>query len=174
MIATPMPDKPHWLHAEETGHEELAESVFASLMAEIPSVEPSAAFVDRAVHAAWRARSRRRRVTRLAYIAGAASIVVAGAGSIYELAGPATTLAARVTVAFSHVLIWFLKSASAGAGWWSIAERVGTAVGDALASPSASASIAAFEVIALLALYALQRLLGQELRRPTEAEEEKA
>ena len=73
-----MPDKPHWLHAEESGHEELAESAFASLVAEIPSVEPSAAFVDRAVHAAWQARSRRRRVTRLAYIAGALSIAHGG------------------------------------------------------------------------------------------------
>ena len=169
-----MPDKPHWLQAEESGHEELAESAFASLMAELPSVEPSAAFVDRAAHAALRARSRRRRVTRLAYIAGAVSIAAAGAGLIYELAGPATTLAARVTVAFSHVLIWFLTSASAEAGWWSLAERVGTAVGDALASPSASASIAAFEMIALLALYALRRLLGQELRRPTKIGQEEA
>jgi len=169
-----MPDKPHWLRAEQSGDDNLAESMFASLMAEIPSVEPSAAFVDRAVHAAWQARSRRRRVTRLAYIAVALTILVAGAGSIYELAGPATALAARVAVAFSQALVWLLTSASAGAAWWSIAERVGTAVGDAIASPSASASIAAFEVIALLALYALHRLLGQELRRPTEAEEEKA
>jgi len=168
-----MPDKPHWLHAEETGHDDLAESAFASLIAELPSVEPSAAFVDRAVNAAWQARSRRRRITRLAYIAGALSIAVAGAGSIYELAGPATILAARLTVAFSHLLVWLLTSAGAGAGWWSIAERIGTAVGDAIASPSASASIAAFEMIALLALYALQRLLGEELRRPSKVGDEK-
>jgi hypothetical protein len=164
-MARPMPDKPHWLRAEESGPDDLAESAFASLMAEIPSVEPSAAFVDRAVHAAWKARNRRRRVTRVAWIAGALTIAVAGAGSIYELAGLATTLAARVTVACSHALVWLLTSASAGAGWWSLAERVGTAVGDALASPSASASIAAFEMIALLALYALHRLLGEELNR---------
>ena len=48
------------------------------------------------------------------------------------------------------------------------------AVGDAIASPSASASIAAFEIIALLALYALERLLGQELRRPSKVGQEKA
>jgi hypothetical protein len=173
-MARPTPDKPHWLHSEQAGHEELAESAFARLIAEIPSVEPSAAFVDRAVHTVWQARSRRRLVTRLAYIAGALSIAIAGAASIYELAGPATTLAARVAVAFSHVLVWLLTSTSAGAGWWSIAERVGTAVGDAVASPSASASIAAFEMIALLALYALQRLLGQELRRPSKVGQEKA
>ena len=169
-----MPDKPHWLHAEESGQEELAESAFARLISEIPSVEPSATFVDRAVHAAWQARSRRRRVTLLAYIAGAVSIAAAGAGSIYELAGPATTLAARVTVAFSHVLIWFLTSANVGAAWWSFAARVGTAVGDALASPSASASIAAFEMIALLALYALHRLLSQDLPPPSKVGEEES
>lgn len=167
-MATPMPDKPHWLRAEESGQEELAESAFARLMAEIPSVEPSAAFVDRAVHAAWQARSRRRRMTRVAWIAGALSVAAAGAGLIYELAGLAatglaTTLAARATVALSHLLVWLLTSPSAGAGWWSLAERIGTAVGNVIASPSASASIAAFEIVALLALYALQRLLGGEL-----------
>lgn len=169
-----MPDKPRWLHAEETGHEELAESAFARLINEVPSVEPTAVFVDRAVHAAWQARSRRRLRTRLAYITGAVSIAVAGAGSIYELSGLATALAARVTVAFSHALVWLLTSASVGAAWWSIAERVGTAVGDAIASPSASVSIAAIEMIPLLALYALHRLLSQERRRPSKVEEEKA
>jgi hypothetical protein len=71
-------------------------------------------------------------------------------------------------------LVWFLTSTSAGAAWWSIAERVGTAIGDAIASPSASASIAVFEMIALLALYALRRLLGQELRPPGKAGQERA
>ena len=169
-----MPDKPHWLHAEQAGHEELAESAFASLIAELPSVEPSAAFVDRAVHAAWQARNRRRLVTRLAYIAGALSIAIAGAASIYELAGPANDSRRahhRSPLARLGVV---LTSTSAGAGWWSIAERVGTAIGNAIASPSASASIAAFEMIALLALYALERLLGQELRRPSKVGQEKA
>ena len=169
-----MPDKLHWLDVEQDGHEELAESAFASVVAELPSLEPSAAFVDRAVHAAWQVRSRRRLVTRLAYIAGAVSIAMAGGGSIYELAGPATTLAARTTVVFSHVLVWLLTSAGAGAAWWSIAERVGTAAGEAIVSPSASVSIAAFEMIALLALYALRRLLSQKLRRPSKVGEEKA
>jgi len=169
-----MANKSHWLSAEESGREDLAEDAFARLIAEIPSVEPSAAFADRAVRAAWQARNRRRRVTHLAYVAAAVSIAVLGAGAIYEFAGPATALAARATVAFSRALVWLLTSASVGAGWWSVAERVGTAVGDAIASPSASASIAAFEVIALLALYALRRLLGQELRRPNNAGHEEA
>ena len=66
-----MPDKPHWLRAEETGQEELAESAFARLVADLPSFEPSSAFVDRAAHAAWRARIRRRLVTRVACVAAA-------------------------------------------------------------------------------------------------------
>lgn len=169
-----MPDKPDWLRSEESGQEELAESAFARLIAGIPSVEPSSAFVDRAVHAAWQARSRRRLAMRLAYVAAALSVAVTGAGLIYELAGPATTVAARVTVAFSQALVWLLTSASAGAGWWSIAERIGAAAGDAIASPSAAVWIAAFEITALLALYALRRLVGQELRRPTQIGQEEA
>ena len=169
-----MPDKPHWLQAEESGKDELAEGAFARLIAELPSLQPSAVFVDRAVSAAWQAHRRRRLMTRLSYIAAGVSIAILGAGSIYVLAGPATALAARVAVTFSHILIWCLTSASAGAGWWSFAERVGTAVGDAIASPFASVSIAAFEMIALLALLALRRLLGQELQRPGNVGHEEA
>lgn len=167
-----MPDQPHWLRAEETGQEDLAENAFARLIAELPSVEPSSAFVDRAVQAAWQARSRRRLVTRLAWVAAALSVAVAGAGLIYEFAGAATTLAARITVSLSQLLVWLLTSMTAGAGWWSIAERVGMAVGEAIASPSAAVSIAAFEMIALLALYMLRRLLGQELPKPSNAAQE--
>jgi hypothetical protein len=169
-----MPDQPHWLRAEETGQEELAERAFARLIAELPSVEPSSGFVDRAMHAAWQARRHRRQARRLAWTAATVSITALGAGLIYELAGPATTLAARVTVSLSHVLVWLLTSTTAEAGWWSIAERVGTAVGNAIVSPSAAVSIAGFEMIALLALYALRRLLGQELRRPSNAGQEAA
>lgn len=154
-----------WLQAEQSGQDELAEMMFARLVAEMPPIEPSADFVDRTVRAAWQARSRRRLARRLALVAAALLVSIAGAGSIYMLAAPATGLIVRGSVAFAHGLVWFLTSASEGVRWWSIAERVGTAARDTVAVPSTAAAIAAVEMIALLAIYAFRRLLGQELEQ---------
>lgn len=167
-----MPNEPerldaerHWLKAEERGEDELAERMFARLVTEMPAIEASAGFVDRTVQAAWRARARRRIVRRAALIAAGLLITVAGAGSLYELTPLAVSLVVRATVVFSHTLVWFLASASAGFRWWRIAEQIGTAVSGAIAGPRASAGVAVMGMIALFAIYVFQRLLSEDFRR---------
>jgi len=108
-----------WLQAEQSGQEELAEMMFARLVAEIPTVGPSTDFVARTVRAAWQGRRRRRLVRRFALIA-AAVLFIAGVGTIYELIVPGIGLAARGAVLFSHGLVWLLSSASEGVRWWRI------------------------------------------------------
>jgi hypothetical protein len=154
-----------WLKAEERGEDQLAETMFARLVAEMPAVEASAEFVDRTAQVAWRARSRRRVVRRLALIAAGLLISIAGAGAFYELTPLAVSLVVRATVVFSHALVWFLASTSAGVRWWRIAEQIGTAVSSAMAGPRASAGVAAVGMIALFAIYVFQRLLGEDLRQ---------
>jgi hypothetical protein len=160
-----MTNERQWLHAEQSGREELSEKIFARLVAEMPPIEPNADFVNRTVRAAWQARTRRRLLMRLALISAALSISIVAVGSIYELRALAIGLVARSTVAFSHALVWLLTSASEGTRWWWIAERIGTAAGDTLASPSTAATIAGIEMVALLAIYAFDRLLSEDLRR---------
>jgi len=160
-----MTNERQWLHAEQSGQEELSERIFARLVAEIPPVEPSADFVNRTVRAAWQARIRRGLVTRLALISAALSISIVAVGSIYELRALAMGLVVRSTVAFSHALVWLLTSASEGTRWWWIAERIGTTARDTLASPSAAATIAGIEMLALLAIYAFTRLFAEDLQR---------
>ena len=154
-----------WLKAEERGEDELAETMFARLVAEMPAIEASAEFVDRTAQAAWRARTRRRVVRRLALIAAGLLISIAGVSSFYELTPLAIRLVVRATVMFSHALVWFLASANEGIKWWRIAEQIGTAVSSAMAGPRASAGVAAIGMIALFAIYVFQRLLGEDLRQ---------
>ena len=154
-----------WLKAEERGEDQLAETMFARLVAEMPAVEASAEFVDRTAQVAWRARSRRRVVRRLALIAAGLLISIAGVSSFYELTPLAIRLVVRATVMFSHALVWFLASANEGIKWWRIAEQIGTAVSSAIAGPRASAGVAAIGMIALFAIYVFQRLLGEDLRQ---------
>jgi hypothetical protein len=101
---------------------------------------------------------------RFARIAAALLIGVATLGSMYELSALAVGLAARGTVVFSHGLVWFLTSASAGARWWWIAERIGTAVSETIRTPSTAAAVVAAEMIVLLAIYAFRQLVQNELR----------
>jgi hypothetical protein len=162
---TAMTNERQWLHAEQSGQEELSERMFARLVAEMPSIEPSADFLDRTVRAAWQARTRRRLIRRVTLIAAALLMSIGGVGAIYELTGLATSLIARATVMFSRGLVWFMTSAAEGARWWWIAERIGIAARDTLAAPSAAASIAAIEMLALLAIYAFARLLAEDLQR---------
>lgn len=162
---TSMPNERQWLQAEQTGQDELAERIFARVVAEMPPIESSTDFVNRTVQRAWQARTRRRRVRRVALVAAALLITTAVVGSMYELATLAMGLVVRSTVVFSHGLVWLLTSAGEGARWWWIAERIGAAVRDTIADPSAAATVAAAEIVGLLAIYAFQRLLGADLER---------
>jgi hypothetical protein len=160
----PTPDERQWLQAEQSGQEELAEIMFARLVAQLPAIEPSMAFVDRAVQAAWRTRTHRRRA-RVALVAAAALIATAGIAAAYAVAPFAMGFIVRGTVTVSHGLVWLLTSAGEAARWWWIAERIGTAVRDVISAPSAAAAIAVAEIILLLAIYAFRHVLGKDYER---------
>ena len=133
--------------------------MFAGLVAGMPAIEASAAFVDATAEAAWQARRRRRAATRTAAIAAGLAAAAGGLGAIYELRAPAASLVARGTVAMAEGLVWLATSVGEGARWWWVAERIGTAASDAFAAPAA-AGLAAAGMIALAAIYALQQLTG--------------
>ena len=156
-----MPNDRQWLQAEHSGEDDLAEMLFARLVAEIPPIDAGPDFVGRTVQAAWRSRTRRRFVKALAGVVAVLSIGFAAFGSMYELRGLAVALIARGAAVFSHGLVWLLTSASAGVRWWWIAERIGTAVSGTIAAPSAAAAVAAMEMIALLAIVALKQLVHE-------------
>ena len=153
-----MKDHRDWLQAEQAGDDAMAEKIFAGLLTEMPSIEPGAAFVDRTVQAAWQARNRRRILRLLAAAAAALLLGTATIGSLYEAGDLILGLTVRGVVAFSHGLVWLLTSAGEGARWWWIADRIGTAIGATIATPSSVAALAAGEVTFLLALYAFRHL----------------
>src|SRR4051794_20357582 len=105
-----MPKEPDWLQAERSGDDDLAEMLFAKLVAGMPPVQPSAAFVDRTVRTVWRPRTRHLRLTRAALIATVLTVVVfavaAYAGSVNGLTVLAASVGARCTVVLLHGLVW--------------------------------------------------------------------
>jgi hypothetical protein len=157
-----MPNDRDWLRAEQEGEDALAETMFAHLMADLPPVEPGAEFVRRTAQAAWRARARRRLMTRLAGTAAALVVGLSTMGAMLESRAVAVSLAARGAALLSHGVVWLLTSAGQGAGRWSLAERIGTAVNETIAAPRTAAGVAAAEMIILAAIYALGKLVRGE------------
>jgi hypothetical protein len=158
-----MPNHRDWLRAEQSGQDELAETMFARMVAEMPAVEPGADFVGRTVQTVWRARARRRVVVRVARVAAALLFGAATLGSMYALSVLAGGFIVRGAAELSHGFAWLVASIGEGARWWWIAERIGTAVGVSVSSPLTAAAIATAEMIALLAMYAFRRLVWSEL-----------
>lgn len=152
-----MRKEPDWLQAERSGQNEIAEAMFARIVAGMPLVPPSADFVDRTVQAVWRARARRRLFTRVAVITAA---LLAGIGYMVTMLDAGVS--AQVAILLTHGVVWLLTSASEAVKWWWIAERVGIAIGDTVTAPSTAAAIAAVEMAILLAIYAYHQLLDED------------
>ena len=151
-----------WLASEQEGRDDLAEFAFARLMAGLLPVEPSPAFVERAVQAAWQ---RRVRQQRLAWVARAAAVLVVLAGGGVGLVAFGAVLigaAADGVVAGVQGLVWTANAVGGGLRWWSLLENVGSAVGTAVATPQTTAVLVALELMGAMAVYGIQRLLGDE------------
>jgi hypothetical protein len=149
-----------WLTEEQAGHEDAADAAFVQLFSSMPRVEPGPAFVDAAVTAAWRWRARRRRLlvagsaAALLLVAVAAAIALAGAPQI------ATGVVKGVALTGSRLLPWLVAYATVAMdSWWTLA-RVGGVIASALLTPTRAVAIVGFELVGLLAFYALQRVTG--------------
>jgi hypothetical protein len=152
-------DTRQWLEAEREGREGLAELTFARLMSELPPVEPSPVFVGAIVHRVARRQAQGRVVGWLARVA---AVILIAAGSVvvmYVLGAFAVGAIARGSSLLSEGLLWLMRSTGDGIQWWSVAARVGTAIGQSLMTPRTVAAIVAIE---LLGIYALQRILSTE------------
>jgi hypothetical protein len=158
-----MADRTHlerWLGAEESGQDDAADEALVHLFAAIPKVEPTPAFVQQAVAAAWQWRARRR---RLVVSAWAAMLVLVLAGvAIAYFASPRLATAGVKALAFasSHAVPWLVAYATVAMNWWWTLAHVGGVVASALVTPARAAAVVGVELFGILAFFALQRIAG--------------
>jgi len=152
-----------WLSSEHLDHEGAAHEAFSRVFAALPAVEPSEDFVRRAVHMAWQARARRRRVTVYAGLAaslvGAATAGVAAYGLLGEASGWLLTTIATTAARSTGPLLFALTMAI---DWWAAMIHVGSLMAGVVGLPQGAAVLLALEVAGGGALYALHRLLRAE------------
>lgn len=151
-----------WLDAEQHGRDDVAELAFARLVAELPPIEPSPDFVSRAVHTAWRARARRRLISRLARVAAGVLIAAASLALTYAVGIFIAGALVRSTVMSAHGLVWLMTTVGEGVRWWCIAERLGSAAGETIAAPQTTMVMAVIELVGAMAIYAFQRVLRDD------------
>lgn len=151
-----------WLDAEQEGREDLAELTFARLMSELRPIEPSEAFVGAVVHQAMRVHARRRMVQQLARVAAVILIAGVSIATMLALSSVAVGALGRGTALLSDGLLWLVSSAGDGVKWWSLAARVGGAIGESLITPRTAAAIVTIELLGVSAIYALHRVLRNE------------
>jgi hypothetical protein len=151
-----------WLAEEASGHEDAADAAFAHLFAAVPKVEPNPAFVEQAVTAALRWRTRRRRLVAFAW---AATILLVAAGVGIALFG-APRIATSVIKGFAFVsgraVPWLLAYTTVAMSWWLTLGHVGSVIASALITPARAVALVGVELVGLLAFYALQRIAGAE------------
>jgi len=139
-----------------------ADAAFERLFATLPAVEPSPAFIQAAVDAAWQARARHVRIQRFALTAAASLVVFVGV--LFALAGPPQWLLLMSAEIATGTVMAFVWSATAVAEFWTLMLRGGSAVARVVAMPQTMALLVTAEVLGGLALYTLHRLLREDIR----------
>jgi hypothetical protein len=154
-----------WQVAEAVGRDEDADAefrlVFSSTVADADVHESFTARTMEAVAEAAAVEARRVRRVRRASIAAAIATLVTGA---YFGAGFVASLVSTIVVGGFDLLIGVVVrtagAAQTGADVWSVLSGVGREAASFAANPTVTMTLIALQGIAVLALLALQRLLG--------------
>ena len=156
-----------WHAAEGAGRDEEADAEFQAVFgAVVPQQGVSAGFTARTMEAVAAAatrelvRTRRLRAGMIAAgIAGAVLAAYFGAGLTVRLG---SGLVARTFDLLIGLVVKMAGAAQTGADVWSMLSSVGQAAAAVAGNPTVTAMLFALQAIALIALFALQRLLGAD------------
>jgi hypothetical protein len=156
-----------WRALEEEGREEDADAAFGSMFRDAVQQPPvslefaartMAAVVEAAERDALRARRSRRILGPLGLAAAASLLYVSGG---FLVSAFSTSVVWTVNALVTSI-VGLATNADAGADLWSIARSLGRAAAAFIASPTVTVTIIAAQGIAMVALIALQRLLGSD------------
>ena len=151
----------HWLSSEEQGLDDAADAAFQHVFAAVRAVEPSSDFVRRTVEAAWRARTRRRRIVLVSGLAASVLVALTAYGIFGIAGGRLLSIAAAVATNFAASLV---AVGTTTVEWWFAFARASSAVAGIVAAPQNAIVLLSIELVGIAALYMLQRLLRAEVR----------
>lgn len=156
-----------WRAVEDAGREDDADAAFGAMFRETVQQPPvSLDFAARTMTAVAAAAERdalRARRTRQILVpvgmAAAASLLYVSGGFLISAFSASVVWAVNALVGS---IVGLATNADAGAGLWAIARSLGRATAAFMSSPTVTITIIAAQGIAMVALIALQRLLGSD------------
>lgn len=149
-----------WAATEQDGRDEDADAAFRALFSAVPSRAPSGTFRDRVAQATALAAVRRARLARLAVLAGIAcgiALTVVFLMQIPRLVQASLDLVIGAIVSTTLAL-------SRGVDVWTLLARIARTVGSVVVTPQGTYALSGLGLIAIGALYGLQRMLELEER----------
>ena len=156
-----------WLESEAAERHDDADAVFAELLRPAAGAKrPSPDFAARTMAAVAIAReSDRRRARRVRRIVVPVS-VLAGAAVVYASSGLILTAFSAIVVRMLDVLVstvvGLATTTPAGGDLWTLVTSLGRAGAALLTNPAITTTILALQLVAAMALVALQRLLRSD------------
>ena len=154
-----------WLLSEHHDLDDAADAAFVQVFAALPTVEPSASFVQRATEAAWLARTRQRRTVGLGALAASIATVLVLGTAAYGMFGlPGGWLVAAAATLATNSAVSFIVAVSTAVEWWLATARASSAVAGTMTTPQSAVALLGIELVGLGALYMLQRLLRADAR----------
>jgi hypothetical protein len=155
-----------WLAADRAGRDEEADSAFGMAFGAVPRPDVPERFAPRVMEAVGEAAARDRVRTRWIRAAVVAGILASAGATAYIGAGLIGSLAGRAFVGFVslsvNAIVWLVGMVQRGADVWTILGGIARVTGSVVVEPRVSFVLIAIQAIGVLALVALQRLLGPE------------
>src|SRR4051812_43420782 len=151
-----------WFAEEASGHDDAADAAFADVFAGVPRIQPSPAFVNQTVTAAWRWRARRRRLVAFAWAATIVLVIAGMAVAFFGAPRLATSVIKAMAFASGRAVPWLVAYTTVAMGWWWTLGHVGGVIASAVMTPARVVAVVGVELVGILAFYALQRIAGAE------------
>jgi len=158
-------DYDRWRLAEERDEDDAADAAFRAIFeASVSPPLPSREFTTRTMAAiadAAVADARRARIGRAALIWGGLAVLVVG---LYFGAGLLLSLLSSAVVGSLNLVIstvvWLANGGTVRSSVWAVLTGIGRAAGVFVSDPRVTVALLAFQAVAIGALVALHRLLG--------------
>lgn len=155
-----------WRRAEETADDEDADAAFGAVFeASVSMPLPSREFTSKtmaAIAAATEVDAKRVRRMRAALvwvgIPAGAVVLYFGAGRLFSVLSAALVAGLNLLIS---MIVWFASGPEAHSSFWSVLTSMGRATAAFAADPRVTMAMLAFQAIAVGALIALHRLLGE-------------
>ena len=84
---------------------------------------------------------------------------------MFYVGGAAVNGLMRGVTLLPRAIVWWVNAAQEGADFWSIAGRMGGAIGQALGASQVTWWVVAIEIVGVAALYGLQWLMRDEEKK---------